>query len=395
MAVARRMGRDDDLSGATYDALSNLIDVVREQEAGLLTLSGDLFDHADQENPVPRRRLARALEEVPETAVAVVRGNHDHHKRGAPRPRYPGNVFEFEGNNRSWDLGWVRVHGVSFDRQHVRESLLPFYPPASSDHLDIGLLHANVGGRPGHDDYAPCTLERLVEHGYDAWLLGHIHKREVLSQDPLVVYPGNLQGRHANESGPRSVEVVDVDAGGSFSTRPVPVHSLLWLQEEVDVSSAGDVEEVMDAAFSSCEALLGRLQRERGAVLRLRLVGATQAHSAVVQLVDRGEKPLAVTLREELNERFADRDPFLLTDRVEVDTRLPVDLEALADSKDVLGVLVRVAGEEATREEALQVLAQGPVTSEEAEVLLERYWEPALQDAVARMLRGRDPGGSR
>ena len=51
--------------------------------------------------------------------------------------------------------------------------------------------------------YAPCTLEGLLSKNYDYWALGHVHRREILHENPWIVFPGNTQGRHINESGPR------------------------------------------------------------------------------------------------------------------------------------------------------------------------------------------------
>lgn len=386
MAVAHRLGRADDLREATYESLDRLMDLVEAEDAQVLTLAGDLFDHADQENPFPRRRLVEALGRVPQTAVAVVRGNHDHHMESAPRPRYPENVCEFEGDRCTWDLGWVRLHGVSYDRRHVWDSLLPRYPEASPDRFDIGLLHANVGGAPGHAAYAPCTVRDLVGHGYRMWLLGHVHKRCVLSQDPLVLYPGNLQGRHARESGPRTAEVIEVDEGGQVRHRPVPVHSVLWVQEEVDVSGSHQVEDVMDRVLSCAERLRSSLGHERGVVARFVLTGITGAHAQLVRTPGSGEPSFAQGVQEEVNERFAEESPFLLVDRVLVDTRPHLDREALEDEPDMAGVLVRLARKEGVRQEALSALGDGPVDPEELERLLEAVWERGVNGALARVV---------
>ena len=76
----------------------------------------------------------------------------------------------------------------------------------------IGLLHANVGGNTDHALYAPCSLEDLAQSGIDYWALGHVHTRQVLRErTPTVVYPGNPQGRHPNETGARGVYLVEVD----------------------------------------------------------------------------------------------------------------------------------------------------------------------------------------
>src|SRR5699024_4170354 len=38
--------------------------------------------------------------------------------------------------------------------------------------------------------------------------LGQIHKREILSENPPIVYPGNIQGRHRNEAGEKGCYLV-------------------------------------------------------------------------------------------------------------------------------------------------------------------------------------------
>src|SRR5438045_2338199 len=73
------------------------------------------------------------------------------------------------------------------------------YPTADKDRFNIGLLHTSIDGRVGHDTYAPCSVDQLRGHGYQYWALGHVHRREVLSEAPWIVFSGNLQGRHINE----------------------------------------------------------------------------------------------------------------------------------------------------------------------------------------------------
>src|SRR2546427_294312 len=79
--------------------------------------------------------------------------------------------------------------------------------------LNVGLLHTSLNGREGHDDYAPCTAATLTNRGYDYWALGHVHRREVVSSDPYVVYSGNLQGRNARETGAKGATIVEVHEG--------------------------------------------------------------------------------------------------------------------------------------------------------------------------------------
>ncbi len=42
--------------------------------------------------------------------------------------------------------------------------------------------------------------------------LGHVHAHEIVSRTPFIAYPGNLQGRHARETGPKGALVVEFDS---------------------------------------------------------------------------------------------------------------------------------------------------------------------------------------
>ena len=64
------------------------------------------------------------------------------------------------------DLG-VAVHGQSYGKPAVEDDLAAGYPDREAGALNIGLLHTCATGRPGHAPYAPCSVETLVDRGYD------------------------------------------------------------------------------------------------------------------------------------------------------------------------------------------------------------------------------------
>ena len=94
------------------------------------------------------------------------------------------------------DLG-VAIHGQSFAKAAVTDNLALGYPSADSTCFNIGLLHTGLTGLEGHDRYAPCTIDHLRSKEYQYWALGHIHMRQSFCENPPIVFPGNLQGRHA------------------------------------------------------------------------------------------------------------------------------------------------------------------------------------------------------
>ena len=113
----------------------------------------------------------------------------------------------------------VALHGRSFGQRLVGGDFLASYPARRDGYLNIGLLHTALDGSRGHESYAPCTIEELKRFGYDYWALGHVHAAEIVSRDPYIVYPGNIQGRHARETGAKGAMRVSVERGADRRCR--------------------------------------------------------------------------------------------------------------------------------------------------------------------------------
>ena len=78
-----------------------------------------------------------------------------------------------------------------------------------AEHIECELVRIGVLSE-NHNVTGPCNLTDLTEAAMDYWALGHIHKSQVLSEEPLVVYAGNSQGLHRKEHGPKGCYLVSV-----------------------------------------------------------------------------------------------------------------------------------------------------------------------------------------
>ena len=140
------------------------------------------------------------------------------------------------------------MHGVSYPKRDVKANLVRRLGEVEPGPVSIGLLHANVGGDPNHGAYAPCSLDDLAQTGIDYWALGHVHTRKVLSeQAPTVVYPGNPQGRHANETGPRGVYLVEIDDSRQVRLDFRAVDVVRWERLSLDISDMESEQDLLDS----------------------------------------------------------------------------------------------------------------------------------------------------
>ncbi len=118
----------------------------------------------------------------------------------------------------------------------MTEDLSLQYPKADLSLFNIGLLHTSAGGSGAHERYAPCTLDGLKAKGYDYWALGHIHQRETLCEMPYVAFSGNVQGRHAKETGPKGCLLVTIDNDQSCDVEFRELDVIRWESLSIDVS---------------------------------------------------------------------------------------------------------------------------------------------------------------
>ncbi len=339
----------DRLRGATRRAFERLIELCLEERASLLLIAGDLFD-GDWRDYSTGLFFAAQLARLRAGGVRVVlvAGNHDAQSQITRELRYADHVRTLATRKPESivleDLG-VAVHGQGFATRDVRDDLASQYPAALPSLLNVGLLHTALGGRPGHAPYAPTTLEVLTSKGYDYWALGHVHTREVVSLQPLAIFPGNLQGRHAKETGAKGATVLTIENGRVAEHRHEVLDTVRWAQCAIDASSAQNGDDVIELArkqlAQAAQAADGRLL-----AARLLLTGASRAHIELVRNPERWIAQLRtmafdlgdgeVWLEEILFETRAQHDAGAAIQREDALGQLIAQLETLAADPSVL-----------------------------------------------------------
>ncbi|MGV1098972.1 metallophosphoesterase family protein [Thiovibrio sp. JS02] len=270
------------LRSATRRAFDNLIDLAIAEQVAFLLIAGDLYD-GDWKDYNTGLFLANRLGRLRKEGIRVflVSGNHDAASQISKSLVLPDNVHLFSTQApetvRIEELR-VALHGQGYETRGVADNLASGFPLALPHYFNIGLLHTSLTGRQGHEPYAPCSLDDLRSKGYAYWALGHIHKREEVCREPWVVFPGNIQGRHIQESGDKGATLVTVREGGVVAVEHRSLDVLRWLYCPLDISDCSDlsmVEEAVRLRFASLEEEAA----ERPLAIRLSLVGESMLHS--------------------------------------------------------------------------------------------------------------------
>ena len=266
-------------------ALINLVDLAIDESVTFVLIAGDLYDGdwRDYNTGLFFRQQAQRLHDAGIT-LYLISGNHDAANRMTRNLQLPKNVTFFSATQAETKLIPeldVAIHGQSFASTAVYDNLAHNYPAAQSGCINIGLLHTCATGSEGHESYAPCSLEDLKAHNYDYWALGHIHIREILCNDPLIAFSGNIQGRHIRETGPTGCLLVTVDDERRLSPEFRALDVLRWERATVDLTGARSLEEALDRVSSEMETLHGQAEG-RYQALRIDLQGTCPVHKELL-----------------------------------------------------------------------------------------------------------------
>lgn len=281
--IARRF------AAAGRRAFEDLVSLAIERRAAFLIVAGDVYD-GDWTDATIGLFFARQVARLDRAGIPVVmvRGNHDAESVVTRAITLPGSVHVF-GSSRAAThrLEHLRValHGRSFPNRAVEENYALSYPAALPGWFNIGVLHTSCTGHAAHATYAPCTVADLSARGYEYWALGHVHEYAALSEDPWIVFPGNLQGRSIRECGRKGAVLVAVSDGRVAEVSRLVVDHARFAELSVDLAGVEDERAAIRCVEAALRGLVGEAEGRLLAV-RVRLAGETRAHDRLAS--DRG-----------------------------------------------------------------------------------------------------------
>ncbi|MDR0466039.1 MAG: DNA repair exonuclease [Deltaproteobacteria bacterium] len=347
------------MSQATFTAMERLFVLCEVERPDFLVIAGDIYNQEDQSIRA-QLRLRDACERLAGFGVRVflAHGNHDPLPSRLHTLRWPanvtvfGNVVESHAVPREGETV-AFAHGISHENAKEGRNLARSFRRRDSPCFQLGILHCSLEGG-GAERYAPCSLEDLRASGLDAWALGHVHERAVLSeQNPFALYSGNVQGLHINESGERGcflISAVPSDGGFSCTAAFKPLGPVIWQTRAISLNEVehmdaldailhGALEELAADAPPGCEAVL----------TRLRLTGRTPLDAEL-------RRPAAMADVCERLRGVSTHPPVWLKD-IDLQTNPMADVGAARDREDLLGETLRLAEAARASGETMRALA--------------------------------------
>jgi DNA repair protein SbcD/Mre11 len=375
------------LTESTFKSFNKIINICIEKQVDFLLVAGDIFNSADRSIRA-QLRFRDGIKKLSDCGISayIAHGNHDHLNGWSAKLDWPEKTHIFSG--RSVQKFAVEkeqetiacIHGISFQKRNVTENLAHKFPKKGNDNpFTIGLLHCNLGSNTEHQPYAPCTLKDLTDLNYDYWALGHIHKKSVISTEPMIIYPGNPQGLNPTETGERGCFLVSVDSRDKPQAEFIETSSVKWFTEEIDIASLSSDDELIVKIKNRIDEIREKAGR-CSAVCRIIFTGRGSLHSTISR-----ENTLKELL-DEINDESAGEN-FVWTESLHDETKPAIDRQALLKREDFIGEVVRLFDKTLTdksiREETAKAL-DDLMNKREAKKYLQPFDDGKLKHIVKK-----------
>ncbi|MBS4171883.1 DNA repair exonuclease [Bacillus sp. FJAT-49736] len=335
---------------STFTAFTKVVDAAISQNVDFVIISGDLYDGEDRSIKA-QARLRKQLERLANEKIEVyiVHGNHDHLGGVWTTIEMPDNAHIFSANVEMMEYiskTGVKVHlyGFSYPEKHVRERRIDLYNKIPGADLDIGILHGHCeGGSSIHQTYALFSIRDLLEKDMDYWALGHIHKRQILHQDPYIVYPGNIQGRSLKEQSMKGCYAVTLSKNEA-SLNFIETSDIIW--ESITISARGIT--YFHDLFTKCKEAIEAIRKQNQATLLQVDIQDTEHLEATAHgKITNGE------LLEILQDGETEEDQFVWTYRLKLNEYNAGILNDHQMFKKELGITIKELEQSEVFEEAL------------------------------------------
>ena len=367
------------IRSATRDAVERMVDLAIEEKVTFIVLSGDLAD-GDWKDSQTMLWLTNQFRRLLEHGIIVytIRGNHDAQNNLSKYITQLENVKEFPDKPTTFSdpENKYAIHGQSYPSREVNENLVKEYPAAMDDLFNIGILHTNLTGSTEHDNYAPTSLDELKAKKYEYWALGHVHNRQIVHEYPHIVYSGNTQGRNIRETGEKGCYLVNVDDDYLSNIDFVPLQVVKWEKLDIKSEPEDDVSTLIKKVNSGMSKLVSG-NEESLTVVRITIHGSNREHGRL-------EKPMEIKYFKNSIRDYANSSPNpIWIEKIKLELKAPIDIEALKNSDTLLGDLLRLTGEIGDDPEQLRDLISDDIkTFKEKAALVIGKTEKDLDDTV-------------
>ncbi|KRM96644.1 metallophosphoesterase [Liquorilactobacillus aquaticus DSM 21051] len=276
---------------ASMTAFDEMIKDAINKKVDFILIAGDLYD-----NPHPsvtaQLFLQKEFTKLKQFGIPVYLclGNHDFLDLEKTKLVYPENVYVFPNKVVTKEFFAdgqpVSLTSFSYGKQWVK-CQTSYFPIKGSEKWHLGMLHGEVSSNFEEAKYAPFSLSQLKSKNYDYWALGHIHKREILSEDPWIVYSGNIQGKNIKEIGVKGYYLVE-EQEGQLVPNFCPLTGIQWVETVLGFEKEDTFEQLKTKVETKLIDIKKATPSARAFVMRIILKAPLDFDSSLKERIIKG-----------------------------------------------------------------------------------------------------------
>jgi len=228
--------------------LSRIIDAVLEEEADLLLVCGDLYEH----NYIRKSTIHFICDQfsrIQDVPVLLIPGNHD--------PAVPGSYY----NNFSWPSN-VHILGKDMPYEHISGTRVYGAVPSTGSldltRINIFMFHGTLDMPFSKDAFQPVSGSELEAYGFDYYALGHFHSRiDGAGAGKTIYNAGSPEPLGFDEEGDHGVYVAEISkessTGAHIHTRFIRLCRRRFINQEVQITGCLTNEQAAALAAAAME----------------------------------------------------------------------------------------------------------------------------------------------
>lgn len=228
-------------------AFKKMIEYIKENEIPYLLIAGDLYDH-DYIRQTTIDFINDCFKQIVNTKIYITPGNHDPYLKNSYYAQYhwSENVKIFTSQLEKIEMEDFDLYGYGFEDFYLKESKIEEIKIENRQKQNILITHASLDG--GYDDqrvYNTISSSKLKQLGFDYVALGHIHKRNLTSENKHIIYPGSPISLGFDELGEHGMIVGNIEKE-KIEVEFVKLDEKEFKEIEMDITNINEPEELLE-----------------------------------------------------------------------------------------------------------------------------------------------------
>lgn len=231
------------------DVFDSIIEIVKRENADLLLISGDLYEHFYVKKSTINH-INNKFKEIEDKKVFIVPGNHDPYLKNSYYRNFQwnGNVYILSEERPKVELKELNacVYGEGFDNFYKDSFISDEIRLIDDKKINILLVHGTVDMSFTKKGYNLFTSDELSQLNMDYIALGHFHNRiDNLGQKGVIYNPGGPEPLGFDEEGEHGIFIGTISKE-SLDIKYINTNCRHYKSIEISVEDFNNSEQVAE-----------------------------------------------------------------------------------------------------------------------------------------------------